>query len=393
MASALDGELVLDITNVRTTSYEAAVPQRADTVFSGDATGVYGEIVWELDVDSLQSASKVSSLTEFANLVAFKYPTVTVLELGTVGMKELLRKNSQLSYTATVISGEEKDMSAAETFTQAYANAKVAIWDLSQDLEAPSWFRPGAYDLVVAGIEFASLIKIPIPELSELLKFGGNFVTDQQVNGDLEAQASQAFAVHLKSGMGASIWRSVKIADSNCTTEEPLRPKAEQHSVTLIYRKDRNEITASLKNALETDLGWNVETCNLLDSKINHPEGAITARHVIMLADFEGPLLSMLTEAEVNAVQAITNSTSTLLRVTAGGLLTGKKQEYALVRGLARSLASEQASLDFRTLDVDLDNIAISQAVQRLRTRLLSESTLCPTAATCTSVGLCGTAT
>ncbi|CAN8104631.1 unnamed protein product [Discula destructiva] len=364
MASALDGELVLDITNVRTTSYEAAVPQRAEAVFSGDATGAYGEMAWDLDVDSLRTASKVDSLAGLANLVAFKYPAVNVLELGTGSMKELLRKNPQLSYTATVRSDEEEGVSAAKAFIQTYANAKIATWELAQDLEAQSCFKPGAYDLVVAGAEFASSIQNSLPELSKLLKLGGYFVAGQPITGNLESQASQAFKLHFKSGTGASIWRQIETTDPNGTTERPSMTEAEQHSVQLIYRKDQSEVTAAVKSALETDLGWNVEICSLVNLNSNQLDSTTTAGHVIMLADFEGPLLSTLTEAEFNAVQAITNSTSALLWVTAGGLLTGKKPEYALVRGLARSLASEQASLDFRTVDVDPDSITVAQAVQ-----------------------------
>lgn len=76
-----------------------------------------------------------------------------------------------------------------------------------------------------------------------------------------------------------------------------------------------------------------------------------------MFADFEGPLLFTLTEKEFSAVQNIITKTSSLLWVSTGAILEGKKPEYAMVSGLARAITSEQASLDFRTLDIDTDNV------------------------------------
>lgn len=366
MTSAQDGELVLDITNVRTTSYEAAVPQRAETAFSEDVGGAYGEMAWELDVDSLETPSEVGSLADLASLVAFKYPTVNVLELGAGSTMDLLQKNPQLSHTAIVSPDEEEKMAAAKALTDKYVNAKVASWDSTQDLEAQSWFKRAGYNLVVAGTESASSIQNLLPKLSGLLKPGGYLVTEQPVTACVEAQPSQEFELHFKSRTGASVWRRTTTADDDSTTERSSSRGNEEHSVQLVYRTNQSPVIGAVKSALETDLGWNVEMCRLTDlNKVNsQPDSTTIFEHIIVLADFEGPLLSTLTEAELTAVQAITNSTSALLWVTTGGLLTGKKPEYALVRGLARSLASEQASLDFRTLDVDLDGVTAAQVVQ-----------------------------
>ncbi len=115
-----------------------------------------------------------------------------------------------------------------------------------------------------------------------------------------------------------------------------------------------------MKALLQT-LSWDVSITRLIDVS----EGSI-AEHVIVLADFEGPLLFTLTEEEFAAVQRIIASTSSLLWVSTGAILSGKKPEFAMVSGLARAITSEQASIDFRTLDIDTDNVRPDQIVQSI---------------------------
>ncbi|KAK3377518.1 acyl transferase domain-containing protein [Podospora didyma] len=62
----------------------------------------------------------------------------------------------------------------------------------------------------------------------------------------------------------------------------------------------------------------------------------------------------------------IISSASSLLWFTAGGLLGGKPPELAMVSGLARTITSEQASLDFRTVDVELGHFKIGGVVTRI---------------------------
>lgn len=82
---------------------------------------------------------------------------------------------------------------------------------------------------------------------------------------------------------------------------------------------------------------------------------AKVGENVIILADLEGPSLVSLEEQELGDIQHLASTASSILCVTCGGLLTGKMPEYAMVQGLARSITSEQASLDLTTLDFDLE--------------------------------------
>lgn len=72
-----------------------------------------------------------------------------------------------------------------------------------------------------------------------------------------------------------------------------------------------------------------------------------------MLADLEGPLLATLQDEELQSIQRLTETASSMIWVTCGGLLSGQKPEYAMASGFARVLRSEKQSLDLVTLDFD----------------------------------------
>lgn len=330
--TANDGELVLEIVNVRTTSYEAAVPQKPETTFN-DAAGPYGELVWSLDIDALDTAADVPSLgvSDLVDLALFKYPGLKVLELGSGYATNVLRKHPQVSYTVLV---EEQHIEATKEAIKSFKFAKPLALESIDSAEGQSTDKP-VYDVVIA----TSTDSIS-PSVRRLLKPQGYTITGTG-NGAVQ-DATTIFG-----GKGStSVYRA---------SGEPQKTNA--RDVQLVYRSSQKEILAQVKDALE-GLGWNITVSSL--------DNLSPAENVVILADFEGPLLFTLTEAEFSAIQSITNSASSLLWVTTGGLLTGKKPEYALVQGLARSVASEQASLDFRTLDVDLDNVTSEQVVQSI---------------------------
>ncbi|KAL9624485.1 MAG: hypothetical protein Q9204_007868, partial [Flavoplaca sp. TL-2023a] len=81
--TASDGELLMDITDMRTTYYEAAVPQK-----SGDAaeSQPFQEMVWKLDIDSLTSSTQLPNMdvSKVVEIAAHKNQSLKVLELGSM---------------------------------------------------------------------------------------------------------------------------------------------------------------------------------------------------------------------------------------------------------------------------------------------------------------------
>lgn len=350
--TAEDGEMVLEIINVRTTSYEAAVPQKAESALK---EAPYGTMVWERDFDSLTSDSDTDGLTapDFVNLALFKYPVKKILELGSKYAPELLQKNPHATYTVIVTSDEE--MEPASASIAGYHNAKVVKFDLSQELETQG-LKPGSYDILIAADGTPSAVEV-LSGLQAIIKPGGYAVWDTPgASSALYEAGFGSFSEIVSSNSGAAIGHM-----SNGTEEKSASDIGQE--VQLVYRTTQTPIVAQVKTALQ-DLKWNVTVCSLNDCTDSE-----VSEHVILLADFEGPTLFTLTETEFSAVQNIIKSASSLLWVNPYGVLDGKRPEYAMTSGLARVITSEQASLDFRTLSIDVDEVEPRQvlsSIQRL---------------------------
>jgi acyl transferase domain-containing protein/NADPH:quinone reductase-like Zn-dependent oxidoreductase len=339
--AAADGELVLEVVNIRTTSYEAAVPQTDLSRALQKKKAPFGEMAWELDVDALclgddAAASASSGLggPDMARLCLFKHPDLEVVQVATddtclESASSILQSNTNALFTLAldVVQFDEDEVAAARESIGEYPNAKLATLDILEDLESQS-FAPASCDVLVAAAHL-------VPKLRGLVRPGGYIISN-----DSPAAVSRVPPTPSKKGAAES--------------QAPYK-------VHLIYRGRQLPIVSDVQKALQS-LGWEVAVSKL--ESCDKPGS--TARHVVMLTDFEGPdpLLFNVTEKEFTAVQNITNSVSHLLWVTNGGLLDGKRPQHALVSGLARVVTSEQATLDFRTLDVDTDVVPAAQVVK-----------------------------
>ncbi|KAI2617417.1 putative polyketide synthase [Hypoxylon sp. NC1633] len=344
--TADDGEMVMEIVNVRTTSYEAAVPQKAESALK-DAP--YGTMAWEQDFDSLTADSDINGLNAPAlvNLALFKYPGKKVAEIGAKYAPEILRKNPQALYTVITTSDEEAE--AAKASVAEYHNAKVLKLDLEQEAEAQG-LKAGSFDFLVVAKATTEVLS----KLQGTLKAGGNAVWDTTSAGSALFEAGFGpFDQVLKSSTG------VVLGHVEATTKAGKSTSG--HEVQLVYREAQTPIIAQVKSAFES-LAWKVKVSSLGDCV----ESDIS-EHVVLLADFEGPTLFTLTKGEFAAIQNIIKSTSSLLWVNPCGLLEGKKPEYAMTSGLARVITAEQASIDFRVLSVDTDNVGPRQAIESIK--------------------------
>ncbi|KAH8195328.1 hypothetical protein TruAng_010496 [Truncatella angustata] len=327
-----DGEMIMEISNMRATAYEAAVPQKAESALED---GPYGEMSWELDVDIPENRDGLSA-SELVNLALFKNAGSKVVELGIVNAAAVLSKNPRASYTMVITS--DADEEKAKAIGATFHNAKVVKLDaVSETLKKDS------YDVLVATGD------------------------DQAPSVILDLLKSNAFSV----GAGVVIAK-----------ESGPVPSSEANSVQLIYRNSQTKILSNVRTALEA-LAWKVTISSLTASV--HTE---IAKHVIVLADFEGPLLFSLQEEEFSAIQNIIAKTSSLLWVSTGAVLDGKKPEYAMVSGVARAITSEQASIDFRTLDVDTENVntaLIVKSIARVATLQIHKAEKLPEREFCVS--------
>ncbi|KAK2599085.1 hypothetical protein QQS21_005426 [Conoideocrella luteorostrata] len=309
--SAEDGTMVMEIVNMRAVAYEAAVPQK-DHVLENTP---YGEMVWELDFDNEENRQDLST-EAVVGLALFKYPSCNVVEIGYKSAAAILRANPRTYYTVVV--SMEEDFTAAKSVTEPYRNATVIKADLSNNLEGYR-LRKKSFDILIGSEQNSH-----VSELRSLLKDNVSAVGPDVI-------MVNKHCAELVSG---------------------------EHSVQIVYRSNQSSIVSEMRKKLESS------SLNVTVTRLEALVDGNVAKHVVMLADFEGPLLLTLKEQEFSAIQNIVRQASSVLWVTPGSLLTGKNPEYAMVSGLARVITSEQSSLDFRTLDVDGDNTVTIDAVK-----------------------------
>ena len=104
-------------------------------------------------------------------------------------------------------------------------------------------------------------------------------------------------------------------------------------------------------------------------SKATLPLGAI----VIATIEIETPLLKTATETELARVKILFERAMTMIWVTGGGLLEGKRPDFSLYAGLSRAVALEQPSSRLLAFDVD-DFISDPDAVADNIVNVLDQS-------------------
>ena len=339
--TASDGELLMDITDMRTTAYEAALPPKAD-----DAAEVqpFMEMVWKCDIDSLTSTSQLRDVdvSKLVELAAHKNPSIKTLEVGSVNAAAILSKSKLLKYTA--IEASDEDVEKANEVISSYKNAKAEKVNFTGDVEEQG-LSQGTYDLVIAAS--ATQDTLSLGKIRSLLALGGRAII--KADGQLTAPSLQNAGF---SGIDLAVptkGPTSLILSTAVDTEQKDLATSVESNVTLVYRNEPASLVAEVKEAVEK-MGWSVRCSSLKDCV-----GA-TAKHAILLADMEGPLLPTLREDELAGLRDLTSNASSILWVTGGGLLKGKIPEYGMTAGLARSVTSENASLDLTTLDFDLSN-------------------------------------
>lgn len=74
---------------------------------------------------------------------------------------------------------------------------------------------------------------------------------------------------------------------------------------------------------------------------------------VISTLELEEPLFPTISDEQLSQVNMITQSSSNLLWITGGGLLSGSRPDFAITYGLSRALMLEQPATKFLMLDID----------------------------------------
>lgn len=338
-----DGELLMEISDMRCLSYEAALPQRVDEPLKSQP---YGEMVWNLDFDRLRYAAKIPNLSipDLIHLLLFKMPESKLLEYGSHYTHEILPNLEDSFFTVTEAADDK--IENVQTVIEPFKNAKAQKLDLSLDLEGQG-VSAGQYDIVIGPADISSPQKIA--RLASLLSPGGRLLWESSAKPDLAALESAGnFAIEFSIPRdGTTIFSASVFSDASDNVNEDLL-----NEVQLVYRNKPATIFSAIQEAFES-IGWHTTASKLLKCKTKAGD------RVVMLTDLEDakrPLLSTLEREELTAIESISNTAASILWVTIGGLLAGNNPKHAMAAGLARVVTSEQASLDLTTLDFDLDS-------------------------------------
>ncbi|EEP76517.1 hypothetical protein UREG_01366 [Uncinocarpus reesii 1704] len=304
---ASDGNLLMDITNMRCVSYEAAVPQRA---LDSPVQQPYMEVVWKLDVDSLatENPRKNISVAQLVDLVLHKKPGAKILDVKGHNEALLAERKACLCYNAGLISDEGH----------------------------------GKYDLILANGVDASPSTVDM--ILDLLAPGGRaLLKNAETAGDISSSY-----IALEDDL--AIVKPTSLPEA-CSDVQPAP------SFLFVHRNTPASLVSPIIESF-AERGWMTRSSQLCNVDIKEGE------RVVLVAELEGPLLSSLDEPELRGIQRIVSTASSLLWLTQGGLLSAKQPEYAMASGLARSVMSENASLDFATMDLDLETVSASTAIR-----------------------------
>lgn len=333
---AEDGDVLMDIKDIRCVAYEAAAPPRLDDVTESQP---YMGMVWKQDVDflALTHSSEGMDTSTLVNLVAHKNSNARVLLLGCKDTKKILAESPLLH--CTIVETSEEAFETSQQLASEYKNASAQHMDISVLLDKQ--IAAGeTYDLVVTleGLQTAEMFR----DVHKQLSSSGRFAIEKATAGTASAES-----------LSASGFFGVEFESSELTVSTVVKANhfsvvdVTERKVVLVYHTNPDELVGQVNSAAQ-GVGWSTRISDLKNCEIAAGE------HVLLFADLEEPLLASLGEHELKALQHISSDASSILWITAGNLSKADKPEQAMASGLARSLTSENALLNLVTLDLAL---------------------------------------
>jgi len=120
----------------------------------------------------------------------------------------------------------------------------------------------------------------------------------------------------------------------------------------LVYKNSPHPLAQAIEGYAK-DMNIDIGIVDLSDVQTHICKGS----RIMMLAELEGSIFMNMTNEEMDAVRSLFSMASSVLWVTAGGLLRGKKPEYSMLPGMIKSITKAQPSLRLSSIDVDPDDV------------------------------------
>lgn len=353
-----NGEVVAQFDQVRLTPYSATTWQSSE---AGRRHPVL-RVLWKPDVhglglmssqaagmfvqrfaDEADSPVDDKSLIKFGgmiDLLVHKNPRARILELGneypelTTAILDLLSSGTDFKrfstyYTATF----SKDGSLM---------GNLVDLETGQRSEKATNIEKGEFDLVLIPAA-TPRVQQNMSQITELLADGGSIcaICLDSENNFTTASGMSCLSYPLEHG-SATLIVARHTPRSNF---EALRKRK-----FLIVERNKSKLGSALADALSKIQGyWVMRTTlrNLIDAHV--PQGVT----IFNLCELTSPLLSTISDEDMQHVKKMTDRAASLVWVTGGNILQGDDPNFALASGLARAVGMEQPSLKFYTYDID----------------------------------------
>lgn len=307
---ASDGEVVMEITDIRCTSYEGAVPQsKADEA----KPRPYAELVWKRDADDLLTSTDSSdiSIVDLVELLEFKNPGIRVVDIHGSFVNELLSRVPEIDLMFP----------------------KEGEGDFILSLKANS------FDLVIS----SSASLQDLTSCQPLLAANGRAVfvaVSPTQNGPLQ----DAGFAGIEKNFGSFFTALPSEQKSHQNGHAPI-----DGTICIVHR----DISQAFEDMVQQfSAAFRLEGYKVIVLELGSKQNMMSP-NILMLADLERPLLVDLNREEFLHLQRITSAATSIVWATAGDLMTGKVPEYNLTAGFTRSLRTEEAALNVTTVDFD----------------------------------------
>lgn len=146
---ANDGELLVDITDLRSVAYEAAVPEQLQSKI---ASQPYTQMDWKADIDYLESPREFNVFSQptvghLVDLQLHKNAAIRILDIGGNSAAQVLSMSRKIDYS--VVTSSKKALEVAQKELKDFETIKFVDFDIFDKLKNSASLE-SSYDLVIA---------------------------------------------------------------------------------------------------------------------------------------------------------------------------------------------------------------------------------------------------
>ncbi|KAI0204850.1 reducing type I polyketide synthase 10 [Astrocystis sublimbata] len=357
-----DGEVIARMDRLRLAPYHAAPADNEDTrhpvlrvlwkpdpfglgFMSNEGAQLHFKRFIEEANSPLDDAS-ILKLGSMLDLLAHKNPRMRILELGNE-----IHEITLAAMTLLSAESEFKRMSSYSTASfseDGFLSGGPVNLETGERCKEPTPFGENAFDMI--------LIPVGGPWLSAYMDKVYSLLNK---DGVVLALCSGSSAEGISSSETlASVAYPVADGDASLVLAHTKPTKSDQEAFNkqnfLIVEREETALAPALESGICALKGVAPTRVTMDALTADHIPSGTT---VFTICEARRPLLSTISDTDMDRVKLMTDRAASLVWVTNGNTVQGERPDHALVSGLARSLVLEQPSLRFYTFDVDESEI------------------------------------